>query len=614
MSDSQSPGNSGQSENDKARASQQTGSMSISEQLQADLQAHETANKLSAQERRLAARNTGELMRPSSGKYTNELEKIVQSTVKQQTQTDMRKPTAEYSPQAIRAKRFAAFKTFGLFMVGMVLLLACIMASRQAATQMQAKQSFMVARTFLTDKKYDLAAEHFTQSLKKAPENSEAYFQRGMAYAHSGHFEQALQDYDKVLTMTPDRTAALNGKSLANLKQKNYDRSIAVATVALAHDPLDRNALLLRSVSYSRQGKLNEALADCNKLIESKPKGGLGPAYGNRAFIYFKLGQPHAAIRDYRYAIKYAPKNALLYANLAQCLKRVDDIEGAIEECKNALKLDPKDLPSLMLAGECYRQTGEPGEAVKYYERAVKVASCPETLKARGEAAMEAGDYKLAYNSFNQILESNPKDEDAKRKRQICHSAVIKSQGVSAAKKLEEESSAATVASAPATIKLAKTFPELLHQGYSLLQAGSASTAAQALNLAVRMEPRHALARRYLAYALTQSGDYANACQQFAVLGRIQRLNAQDLMAYTKATIGARQYADTLKVCRVLLGADPTNFVGRSSLAQAYLEMGQYPQATAAANDGMRYARSESEKEAYRVILATAQRGTARQQ
>jgi tetratricopeptide (TPR) repeat protein len=650
MSNSQAPGDTGQQDNDKAKSGQSdsgssgkmpTGSLSqlvprqkaatgeikqpmapapgvppvqnasqaLPDQLQADLQAHENAAKVPAQDRRLAARSTGELMRPTTSRYANECEKIVQSNVRQPTVTDRRKPTAEMSPQMLqRARQFAAWRALGLFMVAMVLLLVCVLASRQAAVQMQAKQLFVVARNFLKDKKYDLAAEHFTQSLKKAPENSEVYFQRGMAYAHSEHFSQALSDYDKVLTMTPNRVAALNGKSFANLKQKNYDSSIAIATNALAHDPLDRNALLLRGIAYSKQGKLNEALADCNKLIESKPKGGLGPAYGNRAFVYFKLGQPYASIRDYRHAIEHAPKNAALYANLAQCLKRVNDVPGAIDECKNALRLDPKDLPSLMLAGECYRQTGEPKEAVKYFNRAVQVAPCPETLGARADAAMDAGDFKLAYNSLNQILESNPKDAEAKRKRQICHAAVIKSQGTAAAKSLEQREASASAE----PIKLGRTFPELLHQGYTLLQAGSPSTAVQALSMAVRIEPRHAMSRRYLAYALSQSGNYPAASQQFAILGRLQKLEVHDLLVYSKALLVTKSYPDSIKVCLILLNTDPSHFEGRKTLSQAYLEMGQFSLATTVANDGIRYAKSESEKEAYRAILSTAQRGAGR--
>lgn len=558
----------------------------------------------------LLAREAAQAEARRRQKYTDELNTIVRKTASgAKTTGSLMKPVAvDINDVLSRQKKFAAWKTFGISMMALALLCVCALAARHVSIQTEGKRAYIVGRQLQKDGKYDLAIESYARSLRMLPDNSQAYFCKGMCNLHTRNYETAINDFERVLSITPDRVAAIAGKSFAYLKMKDYDKTIMTTGFALAASPTDTNSLLLRSIAYSRKGQLESALKDCDTIIEAHPRSGLPQAYANRAFIFFKMGQVLAAIRDYRQAIKLSPENAVLYSNLAQCLKRKGDVAGAIIESKACLERDAHDLPSLMLLGECYLQTGQPKEAIKYYERAVAMTPAVETYRRRADAYMALGRFHLAFNDLDRVLRAHPTDGDALRKRSICRDNVLRREGVLAARKLgAEEKSEEKKADEP-TVKLSNNFDELLQQGYSLMQKGSSESAVQALTQAVKQDPRHAVARQYLAYALAQNGDYETAAGQFAQLERLQPLGRKDLFVYAKSLAGAHNSSDAAKLYRQLLIYDPSSFEARTGLIQAYIDA-QQPQAAAdAANNGILQARSESEKETYRSLLKSAQK------
>lgn len=551
-------------------------------------------------------------------RYTDELNTIVRNTSSgAKTTGSLMKPVAvDINDVLARQKKFAAWKTFGISMVALCLLCVCALAARHVSVQTEGKRAYIVGRQLQKDGKYDLAIDSYARSLRMLPDNSQAYFCKGMCNLHTRNYETALNDFERVLSITPDRVAAIAGKSFAYLKMKDYDKTIMTAGFALQASPTDTNSLLLRSIAYSRKGQLEAALRDCDTIIEAHPKSGLPQAYANRAFIFFKMGQVLAAIRDYRQAIKLAPESAVLYSNLAQCLKRKGDVAGAIVESKACLERDAHDLPSLMLLGECYLQTGQPKEAVKYYERAVAMTPAVETYRKRADAYMALGRYHLAFNDLDRVLRVHPTDGDALRKRAVCRDNVLRREGALAARKLgADESTAQKKADDDEPkLKLASTFDELLQQGYSLMQSGSPDAAVKALAEAVKQNPRHASARQYLAYALAQNGDYESAAGQFAQLERLQPLGRKDLFVYAKSLSGAHNSSDAAKLYRQLLIYDPSSFEARTGLIQSYLDSQQAQAAADAANNGILQSRSESEKETYRSLLKSAQKATGGEQ
>lgn len=63
----------------------------------------------------------------------------------------------------------------------------------------------------------------FSLSLEGDPNNYLTYFKRGTVYLALGKAKNALSDFDRVIELKPDFTAARLSRGTINLKQADYD-------------------------------------------------------------------------------------------------------------------------------------------------------------------------------------------------------------------------------------------------------------------------------------------------------------------------------------------------------------------------------------------------------
>jgi tetratricopeptide (TPR) repeat protein len=110
--------------------------------------------------------------------------------------------------------------------------------------------------------------------LEQNPDDGDAYFKRGLAYAQKNRFGEAIKDFDQVLRLNPKDAEALNNRCWA--------RAIV--------------------------GDLQVALKDCNESLRLKPN--FADALDSRGLVNLKMGQPGKAISDYSAALRANPRHA----------------------------------------------------------------------------------------------------------------------------------------------------------------------------------------------------------------------------------------------------------------------------------------------------------------
>ena len=117
------------------------------------------------------------------------------------------------------------------------------------------------------------------------------------------------------------RADALVNRGDISGDEADYDRAIADFTAALALNPKDAAAHLLRGNAHDAKGDLDKALADYDAAVRLDPNDAAG--YFNRGEIYQAKGDRQRAIADYQKAIKIDPsfvgaKEALAAATTAK--------------------------------------------------------------------------------------------------------------------------------------------------------------------------------------------------------------------------------------------------------------------------------------------------------
>ena len=63
----------------------------------------------------------------------------------------------------------------------------------------------------MDSKKYDDAIQDFNASLELSPDNEIVYRNRSMAYSRKKEFAKAVEDLDKVIRLNPDSAYGQNG-------------------------------------------------------------------------------------------------------------------------------------------------------------------------------------------------------------------------------------------------------------------------------------------------------------------------------------------------------------------------------------------------------------------
>lgn len=171
---------------------------------------------------------------------------------------------------------------------------------------------------------------------------------RGLAYSNKAGYDQAIQDFDRALTLSPDTVEALNNRGLAFEQKGDFDRAVEDYDRAIRLQPGYAHAFNNRGLLYAeRKGDHNHAIQDFNQAIRLRPD--YAEAFSNRAHSYYATGNYDRAIQDYGEAIKLEPNYTGNFFDRASAFSSKKDYGRALLDLDHALQLNPKD-PSLLWA------------------------------------------------------------------------------------------------------------------------------------------------------------------------------------------------------------------------------------------------------------------------
>jgi tetratricopeptide (TPR) repeat protein len=182
---------------------------------------------------------------------------------------------------------------------------------------------------------YDLAIRHYGETIGLRPELSDAYAGRGRAYSEMGMVDQAIADLSTAIKLNPtpiqpyfDRGIAYAQKEEYNLAISDFTQAISLLTEEPASFEYDEDegftfifgdslkefdVYYNRGLAYIHVGRLDEAIADFDRVIELKPDH--VEAYDGRGVAHFINDESDKAIADYTEAIRLDSFHARAYCN-----------------------------------------------------------------------------------------------------------------------------------------------------------------------------------------------------------------------------------------------------------------------------------------------------------
>ena len=240
-----------------------------------------------------------------------------------------------------------------------------------------------------------------------------AYNNRGIAYINLNQHDRAIQDFNKVLQVSPKYDLGYYVRGFAYATLKNYELSFADFNKAISLNPKFGMAYVNRGVVYQNYFRNNEkALADFEKALMpgmNVPQFYMPLVYVNRGSTYYSFNEPMKALTDFSEALKINPNFTMAYVGRATVYGKFERYKQAFDDFDKAIELEPDYFGIYKNRGMVYLQRGEIDKALNDLNKAVELEPKEaEIYSARGLIYAQLEKYALAVSDFNKAIELNP--------------------------------------------------------------------------------------------------------------------------------------------------------------------------------------------------------------
>lgn len=191
----------------------------------------------------------------------------------------------------------------------------------------------------LKQRDYDIAIAKFSDAIRLAPNDSEAWGKRGEAYAAKGKSDNAVADCAQAVKLAPSSSEAYVRCGYVYFHTNDFERAIEASSAAIKLDPRHSSAYSSRGLSYSEIGQTDRAISDYDTAIQLDPSQ--SDVYVLRGNAWFMKSKFDRARADYDQALKVDPKNAYAYLCRGVAARQRNAYDDAIADYNKAINIDP---------------------------------------------------------------------------------------------------------------------------------------------------------------------------------------------------------------------------------------------------------------------------------
>jgi NACalpha-BTF3-like transcription factor len=121
------------------------------------------------------------------------------------------------------------------------------------------------------NKDYTDALQYYDKLLSIEPEDTLVMAKKGLALFHQGKKEEAVKWYDRVLNIDPEDEHVLEHKMWALISLYKFDKAIFYCDKLLAMRPDDSIINYMKTFCLSRKGKYEEIILLCDEMLSLNP-------------------------------------------------------------------------------------------------------------------------------------------------------------------------------------------------------------------------------------------------------------------------------------------------------------------------------------------------------
>lgn len=213
------------------------------------------------------------------------------------------------------------------------------MEPRHAATRLN------LANVCYMQEDYPAMAEAAQKAIEIEEGNAMAHYLLGKAVSGQGDGIMGIAHLTRAIVLKDDFTEARLLRAEALIEMRQYKEATEDIEAVLAAEPDDESALLLRGKMEEAAGNADEAAATYRRVTELNPFN--EQAYLCLGRLYIAQKRLPEAIELFTEATELNPNFAAAYHERGRARLLNGDKEGAAEDMKRGMELDPAEQQSL---------------------------------------------------------------------------------------------------------------------------------------------------------------------------------------------------------------------------------------------------------------------------
>jgi tetratricopeptide (TPR) repeat protein len=187
---------------------------------------------------------------------------------------------------------------------------------------------------------YDRAVDEFSKALEMSPSGEREiyviYYNRGLAYYKNRDYDKAIEDFTKSIQLTPGERS--KRKPVAEL----YDTWMEVKPPSPKIKYELFNVHKARGDAYYYKEAYKKAIDDYSLALQyGEQRKELPSVYESLGWAWFQKGDFDKAIDEFTTALAFNPRLAQCYFGRARAWAEKGNPEAALKDARKALKLRP---------------------------------------------------------------------------------------------------------------------------------------------------------------------------------------------------------------------------------------------------------------------------------
>lgn len=179
---------------------------------------------------------------------------------------------------------------------------------------------------------FQVGIDVISEGLLQQPKSDDLYVARGVLYVQLAQYDKAEADFEKAYELNPHQSLSTAAQGLAAVQANDLDHALVSIQEKLRRKPDDPLLLYLQADVLSQKG-----------VEPGTPD--------------FQL-----AMRSAQKSVALQPTLASSHAVLAKLYMQAEQYQAAIEQCRKALSIDPKDQTAVYRLIQALRKTGQQKE------------------------------------------------------------------------------------------------------------------------------------------------------------------------------------------------------------------------------------------------------------